>query len=358
MQHRYDLLLSPTTAPARQPPPPLSPLYAATTMATMSSKRKRGDHDLPQMRAAPGMHAPSNTTNNNSNSDFGEQYLQLDDGMENAESSLSIAEIIAQHQSGGGGEPMDEQPQLQHQQHQQPQRQTRGGGGGPQPSASDTAAAAMAQYHTMTVPQTTESAFMRQVHDPATDGAPGNSSGAGDPASAQQRQDGNSFANFDPEAPQKEGEGSPGENGETSPGGGPGAPGGPKPAVGSDEWHKVRRDNHKEVERRRRETINEGINELAKIVPGCEKNKGSILARAVQFITQLKENETRNIEKWTLEKLLTEQAIAELSASCDRLKGDCGRAWGEAGRWKRAAGGEGAEKVGGLEEGDAEGEEE
>jgi len=50
----------------------------------------------------------------------------------------------------------------------------------------------------------------------------------------------------------------------------------PKPPVGSDEWHRVRRDNHKEVERRRRETINEGITELARIVPGSEKNKGSI----------------------------------------------------------------------------------
>ena len=91
------------------------------------------------------------------------------------------------------------------------------------------------------------------------------------------------------------------------------------------------------VERRRRETINEGINELAKIVPGCEKNKGSILARAVQFITQLKENETQNIEKWTLEKLLTEQAIAELSTSCDKLKAECQRAGGECEQWKKAA---------------------
>ncbi|EOD49491.1 putative helix-loop-helix dna binding protein [Neofusicoccum parvum UCRNP2] len=109
-----------------------------------------------------------------------------------------------------------------------------------------------------------------------------------------------------------------------------------KPAVGSEEWHKIRRDNHKEVERRRRETINEGINELAKIVPGCEKNKGSILQRAVQFITQLKENESQNIEKWTLEKLLTEQAITELSASCDKFKADCQRAWAEAEVWKKA----------------------
>jgi len=72
-------------------------------------------------------------------------------------------------------------------------------------------------------------------------------------------------------------------------------------------------------------------------VPGCEKNKGSILARAVQFITQLKENETQNIEKWTLEKLLTEQAIAELSSSCDKMKAECQRAWHECEQWKKAA---------------------
>ncbi|KAI0180296.1 hypothetical protein GGR52DRAFT_237551 [Hypoxylon sp. FL1284] len=110
-----------------------------------------------------------------------------------------------------------------------------------------------------------------------------------------------------------------------------------KPAVGSEEWHKMRKDNHKEVERRRRETINEGINELAKIVPGCEKNKGSILQRAVIFISQLKDNEAQNIEKWTLEKLLTEQAIQELSASNDKLKQECERAYRELGMWKQVA---------------------
>jgi len=109
-----------------------------------------------------------------------------------------------------------------------------------------------------------------------------------------------------------------------------------KPPVGSDEWHKVRRDNHKEVERRRRETINEGINELAKIVPGCEKNKGSILQRAVQYIGQLRDAETTNLEKWTLEKLLLDQAINELSTTCDRLKSDCQRAWDEKEMYKRA----------------------
>ncbi|KAG4098736.1 hypothetical protein H8356DRAFT_1670386 [Neocallimastix lanati (nom. inval.)] len=93
-----------------------------------------------------------------------------------------------------------------------------------------------------------------------------------------------------------------------------------KPPVGSDEWLKQRRANHKEVERRRRETINEGINELAKLIPEDEKNKGRIIARAVQYIQRLKEQETTNLEKWTLEKLLCEQAISELSLQVETLK--------------------------------------
>ncbi|KAL9612102.1 MAG: hypothetical protein Q9167_003289 [Letrouitia subvulpina] len=119
---------------------------------------------------------------------------------------------------------------------------------------------------------------------------------------------------------------------ETSNGGGVG---GNKPSVGSDEWHKVRRDNHKEVERRRRETINEGINELAKIVPGCEKNKGSILQRAVEYINQLKSNERRNIEKWTGEKELTEGVLVELTHSVESLKNELDRSQRETAMWKK-----------------------
>ncbi|KAG5517982.1 hypothetical protein PMAC_000437 [Pneumocystis sp. 'macacae'] len=92
-----------------------------------------------------------------------------------------------------------------------------------------------------------------------------------------------------------------------------------------------------EVERRRRETINESISELARIVPGCEKNKGKILERAVSYIQQLKENEANNIEKWTLEKLLTDQAISELSLSNQKLKAECDRLWQEMNVWKQAA---------------------
>ncbi|KAI7828719.1 hypothetical protein BC939DRAFT_380747, partial [Gamsiella multidivaricata] len=56
---------------------------------------------------------------------------------------------------------------------------------------------------------------------------------------------------------------------------------------GSEEWHKQRRDNHKEVERRRRETINAGINDLAQMIPNSDKNKGSILRQAVKYIQEL-----------------------------------------------------------------------
>ena len=74
------------------------------------------------------------------------------------------------------------------------------------------------------------------------------------------------------------------------------------------------------MERRRRETINEGINELAKIVPNCDKNKGSILASAVTYIGHLKEKDIKSQEAWSLEKMLAQQAISELSQHVTTLK--------------------------------------
>ncbi len=98
-----------------------------------------------------------------------------------------------------------------------------------------------------------------------------------------------------------------------------------KPAVGSEEWHRQRRENHKQVERRRRENINEGITEISRIVPGCEKNKGSILNRAAAYIRQLKDTEAATLEKWTLEKLLTDQAINELNRQVEAFKSELER---------------------------------
>ncbi|KAK0711479.1 hypothetical protein B0H67DRAFT_555450 [Lasiosphaeris hirsuta] len=192
-------------------------------------------------------------------------------------------------------------------------------------NASSTAAAALNMFPTLHVPPTTEETFAAQAAAEAAhhDESPFNVSAVSQPDGLPMA----SQASMQPTNGVQDQRYSNPHN--------------PKPTVGSEEWHKMRKDNHKEVERRRRETINEGINELAKIVPGCEKNKGSILQRAVSFITQLKENETQNIEKWTLEKLLTEQAIAELSTSNDKLKHECERLYRELETWKKIAQGAG-----------------
>ncbi|PFH55699.1 hypothetical protein XA68_17811 [Ophiocordyceps unilateralis] len=201
-------------------------------------------------------------------------------------------------------------------------------------NATTTAQAALGMYPTLHVPASTEEQFAAQA---VAEGEHGPDSSYNPDVTQSE-----SMMDAQPVSPSQQHQGSapPPANGVQPPGprySASSAAANAKPSVGSEEWHKMRKDNHKEVERRRRETINEGINELAKIVPGCEKNKGSILQRAVSFISQLKENEQQNIEKWTLEKLLTEQAITELSASNDKLKQECERLYRELETWKRVA---------------------
>lgn len=125
----------------------------------------------------------------------------------------------------------------------------------------------------------------------------------------------------------KEGDSSEANQGNTTTAPTSGRRSGRSATMGSDEWSRQRKDNHKEVERRRRGNINEGINELGRIVPSGsgEKAKGAILSRAVQYIHHLKENEARNIEKWTLEKLLMDQAMGDLQAQLEEIK----RLWEE-----------------------------
>ncbi|KAF9366453.1 basic helix-loop-helix protein [Mortierella sp. NVP85] len=108
-----------------------------------------------------------------------------------------------------------------------------------------------------------------------------------------------------------------------------------KPIPGSEEWHKMRRDNHKEVERRRRETINEGINDIAKMVPNSDKNKGSILRQAVKYIQMIvAENERMQADsdalvtaKFELDKAILEKNVAEatyqtINVQYEQLKRD------------------------------------
>ncbi|KAF9305929.1 basic helix-loop-helix protein [Mortierella antarctica] len=108
-----------------------------------------------------------------------------------------------------------------------------------------------------------------------------------------------------------------------------------KPVAGSEEWHKLRRDNHKEVERRRRETINQGITELATIIACTEKNKGQILKEAVKYIQNVQLAQTRLTEEvnatsalkielanMELEKQVAEGALESLSMDHAQLKRD------------------------------------
>jgi transcriptional regulator CBF1 len=110
----------------------------------------------------------------------------------------------------------------------------------------------------------------------------------------------------DAEAPPGEGSDSPNRSF-------PSSPNKPRPEPGTVEWARQRKDNHKEVERRRRGNINEGINELARMIPqsGGDKAKGAVLQRAVQYVRHLKDNEQKSMEKWTLEKLSMDQVIAD-----------------------------------------------
>ncbi|KAJ3415813.1 basic helix-loop-helix protein [Chytridiales sp. JEL 0842] len=86
------------------------------------------------------------------------------------------------------------------------------------------------------------------------------------------------------------------------------------------EWLNQRRQVHREVERKRREAINDGLSELASVIPDGDRRKGKLIKRAVQYIQSLKEKEQTERDKWTVEKLLCEQAISELSQTVEALK--------------------------------------
>ena len=81
------------------------------------------------------------------------------------------------------------------------------------------------------------------------------------------------------------------------------------------------------MERRRRETINEGINELAQIVPNCDKNKGAILQAAIQHINTLKAELAQKTAALHNADLVHEQAISSVAASNEDYKQELKKAW-------------------------------
>jgi hypothetical protein len=183
-------------------------------------KRKRDSQDMPDMRAAPGLSQDT--------SEFEQQYIhQAEDDDQHIDFSMSV---MAQHPHTDDAMVTEQQPQQMQQPEQQSSNHQRSHSHGVISNATDTATAALAQYHTMSVPQPTENTFMHQpteggdrVSATPVDQTPGPRTG--------------SFGELDAS----------GANGDaSSPTGAQVTPGGSKPSVGSEEWHKVRRDNHKE----------------------------------------------------------------------------------------------------------------
>jgi hypothetical protein len=85
------------------------------------------------------------------------------------------------------------------------------------------------------------------------------------------------------------------------------------------------------VERRRRETINEGINELAKVIPGSDKNKGAILQSAVSYIAELLNKQ----HSWENERATLDIAIKELATRNDKMRESMEQAWAESAKWQK-----------------------
>ncbi|CCE63833.1 hypothetical protein TPHA_0F03530 [Tetrapisispora phaffii CBS 4417] len=103
----------------------------------------------------------------------------------------------------------------------------------------------------------------------------------------------------------------------------------PMADAGTVEWKQQRKDSHKEVERRRRENINTAISKLSELLPVKESSKATTLARAAEYIQKLKETESANIEKWTLQKLVNDQNSNRLISTNEKLQEELGNAYKE-----------------------------
>ena len=84
------------------------------------------------------------------------------------------------------------------------------------------------------------------------------------------------------------------------------------------------------VERRRREVINEGIENLAKMIPtNSDKNKGAILTGAIKYITDLQQR----IQSFDNERSVFEITQQELTRRNESLRDSAQRAWAETAKW-------------------------
>ncbi|KAH6576914.1 hypothetical protein BASA60_004316 [Batrachochytrium salamandrivorans] len=58
------------------------------------------------------------------------------------------------------------------------------------------------------------------------------------------------------------------------------------------------------------------------MVPDGDKNKGSVLQRAIQYILQLQQQQSSVNEQWSKDKIMTEQLLADITKQNEILKDD------------------------------------
>lgn len=68
-------------------------------------------------------------------------------------------------------------------------------------------------------------------------------------------------------------------------------------------------------------------------MPNCDKNKGAILQRAIEYICQLQEEKKTIDQRFEQHSLTTNHAIAEISASNSKLKAEVSRRNNTALKW-------------------------
>lgn len=71
-----------------------------------------------------------------------------------------------------------------------------------------------------------------------------------------------------------------------------------KLCMGKEEWENQRKASHKEVERRRRDAINFGIQDLSRLIPNAQLQKGKLLQQTVAYIQDLKETQILLIKQF------------------------------------------------------------
>ncbi|KAL1413182.1 basic helix-loop-helix protein [Vanrija albida] len=101
---------------------------------------------------------------------------------------------------------------------------------------------------------------------------------------------------------------------------------------------KMKKDSHKEVERRRRENINDGINEIARLVPGGSEKmgKGMLLRRAADYLSDITSKLGRFDEELASKEREKQTIQSELVHSQARLAEEHARSMRFETSWREA----------------------